>query len=176
MKPTLLFMCGRPGTGKTTLAKAFARHNKFLYLDKDDIAEPLCPNDRESDNYKKLHFPIYDALLTIASSNIDLGLNVVIDSPFNQLMQDKEWWQSVEVKFLNANIKVIRTFCDENENLSRLIKRGYERDKSKINDFQGSLETAPMMFKILPAHMNLNTNDAIEQQLKQVLNFIAYNQ
>ena len=51
MKPMLFLVCGLPGAGKTTFAKAFAQANNFKYISIDDCYTDL--NGDETDHSNK---------------------------------------------------------------------------------------------------------------------------
>ena len=51
MKPMLFLVCGLPGAGKTTFAKAFAQANNFKYISIDDCYADL--NGDETDHSNK---------------------------------------------------------------------------------------------------------------------------
>lgn len=77
----IIAMKGHPGTGKTTIAEAIATSLHCPLLDKDDIRDATLSLSLSS---SLLNDFSYDALWRVASTQIRLGLNVVVDSPLSR--------------------------------------------------------------------------------------------
>ncbi|MCD7456771.1 hypothetical protein HAX54_033043 [Datura stramonium] len=80
-RPTILAMKGHPGTGKSTLAKSIARTLKCPLIDKDHFKDCTKPLQVVT---KLLNDLSYEAMWRVASTQLDLGLSVVIDSPLSR--------------------------------------------------------------------------------------------
>ncbi|THG05438.1 hypothetical protein TEA_011832 [Camellia sinensis var. sinensis] len=81
--PLIVAMKGHPGTGKSTLAQSIATSLKCPLIDKDDV--------RDSTYTLQLSVPpellndlSYDVVWRVASTQLRLGLNVVLDSPLSR--------------------------------------------------------------------------------------------
>ncbi|KAM7497681.1 hypothetical protein LguiA_022095 [Lonicera macranthoides] len=88
----IVAMKGHPGTGKTTLARSIASSLKCALIDKDDIRDCtstlqhsllvlLNSTDAAS---KILNDLSYDVVWQVTSTQLMLGLSVVIDSPLSR--------------------------------------------------------------------------------------------
>lgn len=75
-KPLLITLAGLPGTGKTTLAKAFAKNLSLVYLRLDCIEVPFYRYNATSG----LKGEGYDAIVNLARENLNLGLDVIVDT------------------------------------------------------------------------------------------------
>lgn len=75
----LILISGLPGTGKTTLAKAYAVRYGALHLNSDLIRRELGLMGHYSPEDKKR---VYDALLEFAHRALQTGREVVVDSTF----------------------------------------------------------------------------------------------
>ena len=74
---------------KNTVGKKIAEQLRYVYLDKDTIAQPFVEalnpikNDRESTLYLNTIRPLeYQVLLDVAEENLRLGQSVVLSAPF----------------------------------------------------------------------------------------------
>lgn len=83
----IIAMKGHPGTGKSTLARSLASSLKIPLIDKDDIRDctlslqqSLSPSIASS----LLNDFSYQAIWQIASTQLQLGLSIVIDSPLSR--------------------------------------------------------------------------------------------
>ena len=82
-KPLIKAMKGHPGIGKFTLAHVLASILKFLLLDKDDIRDStfLLHQELSSHLFNDLS---YEVIWRLASTQLHLGLNIIIDSPLSR--------------------------------------------------------------------------------------------
>nr|XP_012568661.1 uncharacterized protein LOC101501024 [Cicer arietinum] len=79
----IIAMKGHPGSGKSTLAKSIASKLKIPLIDKDDIKD--CTQTLLLTSPASLLNDLsYDAIWQIASTQLSLGLSVVLDSPLSR--------------------------------------------------------------------------------------------
>ncbi|PIN09065.1 2',3'-cyclic-nucleotide 3'-phosphodiesterase [Handroanthus impetiginosus] len=89
-KPILIAMKGHPGTGKSTLANAITKALKYPLIDKDHFRDctytieqalmKACPSTAT----KLLNDLSYEAMWRVISTQLELGLSVVVDSPLSR--------------------------------------------------------------------------------------------
>ncbi|KAL8488553.1 hypothetical protein ACS0TY_024728 [Phlomoides rotata] len=88
--PVLIAMKGHPGTGKSTLANALAKTLKCPLVDKDHFRDSTYPIQQALSQAspttasKLLNDLSYDAMWRVVSTQLRLGLSVVIDSPLSR--------------------------------------------------------------------------------------------
>ncbi|KAF3682734.1 hypothetical protein BC332_05431 [Capsicum chinense] len=90
-RQTIIAMKGHPGTGKSTIAHSIAKILKCPLIDKDhfrDCTKPLQQALMLSSPNTAIHLLnklSYDAMWHAASTQLELGLNVVVVSPLSRL-------------------------------------------------------------------------------------------
>ncbi|HAD11796.1 MAG TPA: ATP-binding protein [Saprospirales bacterium] len=77
----LILIAGLPGTGKTTIARAFAKLSGAVHLNSDVMRKELGLLGHYSQEDKKR---VYDALLEQTEMALKKGKTVVVDSTFYQ--------------------------------------------------------------------------------------------
>ncbi|KAE8666018.1 hypothetical protein F3Y22_tig00112523pilonHSYRG00303 [Hibiscus syriacus] len=83
-KQLIIAMKGHPGTGKSTLAHALASALKFPLIDKDDIRDSTFPLHQHQQPAAGLNDLSYEAIWRVATTQLRLGLSVIIDSPLSR--------------------------------------------------------------------------------------------
>lgn len=81
--PVIIAMKGHPGSGKSTLAHSIASALRIPLLDKDDIKDCIIPLQLTSPP-SLLNDLSYDAIWQVASTQLRLGLSVLLDSPLSR--------------------------------------------------------------------------------------------
>jgi len=163
--PVLLAMKGHPATGKSTLAHALARAQKWPLLDKDDIKDQTLglPNDNEL---------AYAILWQMAATQLQLGVSVIVDSPFSY-----PWLYARAVQLAEeerARLLVVETTLDEQLWRQRLDTRPAEESTHKIRGWaqmQAQLikYNGCWRYPVDPSHhLLVNTEVPIEQLLQSV--------
>ncbi|PKI77289.1 hypothetical protein CRG98_002234 [Punica granatum] len=81
-------MKGHPGTGKSTLAHYLASSLKLPLIDKDDIRDSTLPVQEAlgpaSAASRLLNDLCYDVMWRIASTQLQHGIGVIVDSPLSR--------------------------------------------------------------------------------------------
>lgn len=148
-RPVAYITLGGAGSGKSTLSKYLSALTGAVYLDKDTIAGPLVrvaleafgqdPSDRESNLlYLERVMPAeYETLFATAARNLELGHSVVLDAPFVAYLGDPEFLQrsTSAAAWPDARIRIIHVRTSPEVVRQRLIDRGCDRDRVKLDDW-----------------------------------------
>ena len=181
----VVFVIGIAGSGKSTVAKALARHLTAVYLDKDTVVtrftEELLiqagysPGDRESDFYKQHIMPLeYLTLLDIGSENIRQGMPVVFDAPFGAYFNDAEYVTRTarQANWPKGRRVVLRVIADKERNRQQLLARGLSRDERKLDqwdEFWASQQQMHCLWSDVEHFELENPDDAAVAQLAERL-------
>lgn len=124
-KPVIVAMIGLIGSGKSSVAQELAKHIGATVIESDAIRVELR---KQGEQYKHARMIAENATLEATGR----GSNVVIDSDFI----DAKKRASLHEKARKASIRVffIRTFCDSDVMIGRIISAGYH---DRIDDFFG---------------------------------------
>ncbi len=105
--PTLIFFSGLPGTGKTRLSQALARHFGFPLFTKDRLqsrlrVQALAPR-KTADGYL--------LILDLAEQQLSLGISAILDGVF-PLEGFRLHAQEIAEKY-QAEFRPIHTYCSD---------------------------------------------------------------
>lgn len=147
--PVAYFVLGGAGSGKSTLSRRLSTLSGAAYLDKDTLAGPLVrvaleafgqdPSDRESNPLyiEKVMPAEYETLFAAAGRNLELGRSVVLDAPFVAYLDDPGFLRrsAERASWPEVRIRVIHVRASADEVRRRLIERGSERDRAKLEQW-----------------------------------------
>ena len=115
--PTLYIFSGLPGSGKTRLSQALARHLPAVHLRIDTIEQALrdlCGIDVEGEGYRLAY--------RVAADNLRLGFDVIVDS-CNPIRLTRDEYEDV-ARSAGADFRNIEVVCsDEDEHRRRVESR-----------------------------------------------------
>lgn len=129
--PVLAVVCGLPGVGKSTVARAIADRVDATVLRTDVIRKDLFSDPTYTSAET---VAVYDELLTRAFERLDVGESVVLDATFKtseRRIQARDLATQV-----GATFRLVRVTCDE----SVLEQRIRERDGVSDADFDVHVE------------------------------------
>ncbi len=117
----LLVFSGLPGTGKSTIAKVFARKHSAVYVRVDEIENAVLSTIRDHEVG-----PLgYLIAFAIARSNLTLGNLVVADS-VNPVPESRQGWRDV-AQHTNSSFLDVEVVCsDKDEHKRRVETRSME--------------------------------------------------
>jgi predicted kinase len=177
--PTLIFLSGLAGSGKSTTAKKLVeKFPKAVAYDKDKFLIPaLGSQPYFGEYYKKIANPgAYKAMLYIASLAAAEGYMPILDAYNGDKLNGPLLKETLVRKELT--IKVIHFHCCAETQYKRLEERGEERDKlDKMGDLfeRYRIEHVEKHLRQLaqfPEHLIINSEESIEDCLKTIEEFI----
>ena len=102
---TLVIFSGLPGTGKSTLANRLARELQWTLLRIDDVV-----NNIPEDPGVKFWDSQVEVLLTLTEAQLEIGLNVIVDSVF--MNTDRQHAQQLAEKY-GARFRPIYSYLSD---------------------------------------------------------------
>ncbi len=131
----LILIAGLPGTGKTTVAKEFARQTQALHFDIDEVKRLVVPADEVTDDIDppEYRFKYYaDTIRKLpelfSKSSVQ---TVVVDETFH-LRNFRDFWNE-SARALNIRIHWIEVVCDE-EIVKQRLRIGKDRENHVLGD------------------------------------------
>lgn len=182
MRPTVVFVIGPAGSGKSSVGKRLAAMTGATYLDKDSVARRFVeallvaagddPNARDnSEYYRQELMPLeYAALLDVARDNLRLGRPVVLDAPFVRYFGDRDYLRTVVRDHewpADTDLVVVHVKTRGDAVQRRVATRGYDRDGWKLrhwDEFWASASAADCEWE-QARHLTIdNSDEGLDQQ------------
>lgn len=146
MEPTVIFLIGAAGSGKSTIGKRIASEYHYCYLDKDIVCNQFTgllleskgysPHERDGNAfYTDVVMDLeYRTLLDIANDNLQLGRSVVLDAPFLKYFPDRKYIHQLREQYDWRHVRpmVLQVTVDYGVLQERIRDRGLERDAWKL--------------------------------------------
>ena len=129
--PVLLVLGGLPGTGKTTLARAWAARRRAAHVRVDTIEQALL---QSAATHGTAPGPEgYAAAYAVAADQLQLGIDVVADS-VNPLEVTREAWRDV-ARRAGASLLQVELTCAEPEHQRRVVSREADIDGHRLPEW-----------------------------------------
>ena len=114
----IVFVCGLPGVGKTSISHELAKLTGWTVLSTDKIRIELILNPKYSPEEKRL---IYDILMLIAKYLHQSGTNCILDATFNT--KDSREGIKKKLNLSPQQICIIECICPEDIVITRIKNR-----------------------------------------------------
>jgi predicted kinase len=121
----LIFLCGKMGAGKSTLAKTLAERERAVLLIQDELLDHLFPGEiTDIPGFVRYSSRLKNALGPHVSALLSMGVSVVLDFPGNTRAQ-RAWFREL---FERANAGHELHFVDASDALCKRQLRARSQD------------------------------------------------
>lgn len=127
----IIIICGLPGVGKSTLAKALADRKDYKILSSDKIRKEVFVEPTYSAYERKL---VYDIMTLVAKYLHESGTSCILDATFNR--QDSRMEIKKRLNLQNNEFVIVECVCPEEIVISRLRSRRDEYSDATITTYK----------------------------------------
>jgi predicted kinase/DNA-binding XRE family transcriptional regulator len=177
----VVFLVGRSGVGKSTVAQRLARALRAAHLDKDcltkgAIAELLValgssPLDRESELYRIRCRPLeYQTMMSVVANIVPNGVSVIVDAPLSAELRDPTWYPEVTASLAihGATPTVVLLTAPRAIAHQRIVDRGFARDAGKLADWDSYTAGIDADGPIVTPHLELCNDSGLSELYAKV--------
>lgn len=178
--PALLIVCGRIGTGKSTVSQLLSQHTGFAVFNSDVIRKRLvgiAPTTRGTAAYEagmyteELNQQTYAQLRTHAEEQLQTGHGVIIDATCKNLHERRAF------RALGAHMKVSVFFLECTVRAAEVERRLHEREQRGDAVSDATWTIARQAWNDFPAfddmpdgcHLVIDTQDTVEDRLIEIV-------
>lgn len=172
LKPhALILVCGAPGAGKSTLARALMCRLAGAWLNSDAVIEPHFPQDRDSAAFKRARPDFFAGLYALARLNLEAGNTVLLDVPHVTQMRDAAWRRRMQAMARAAGARLVVLKCVAGaETLKRRVRaRNAKRDRVKLGRWAAHMEEHPPDFPVKLPHAAINMEQPLGRAVRAAL-------
>jgi predicted kinase len=156
----LIIVCGLPGSGKTTLAKAVSRALKAVHLSSDITRKEMFPSPTYTEEEKKM---VYMEMAERAKKALAGGKSVVADATFY-----KKWQREM---FISITSECALVLCALDEEHSRKRLTGRKPGGISDADYDVYLKLKQEFEPINGRYLKIDTMLPLKERVRRVLGF-----
>jgi predicted kinase len=170
-KPTLVIVCGPPGSGKTTLAHALARAIPCPAICRDEIKEGMAhglddftpaPGDELTRRTLTVFFSVTE---TLAAA----GVTVVAEAAF----QDKVWRPNLEPLLDRVDLRIVRCSSDPDTLRARIAQHAAERATHADAAHVRTMSVQAFQYLAMDAPtIEVDTTDGYDPAIAEIVAFV----
>ncbi len=162
----LIIICGLPGTGKTTMARALAKRLGFVHLNTDIIRKKYFKQRKYSEREK---MQVYALMFNGAERQLSRSKNVILDATFYKNTQRKKAI-SLAKKYKIAYF-IIECVANENKVRKWIERRKKTKTASEAN-FSIYKKVKKQFEPIKEKHLRINCEESIDKRVRRVMGWI----
>jgi len=141
----LIFLCGKMGAGKSTLAKKVSIERNAVLVCEDEWLESIYPKKiRSLDDYVKYSNLLKPQMKRLMQSILITGVDVVMDFPANTLSQ-RNWFRQIFSE-INAPHNLFYLDVPNEVCLKQIAKRNVEQPERAATDTEEMFEAVTKFF------------------------------
>ena len=161
----LIIVCGLPGSGKTTLARALSRRLKAVLLSSDAIRKGLFPKPSYSDEEKRA---VYDEMALRAGRELASGKDVIADATFYKAWQ-REAFLSLAAEKGARSAMILCTLEEEHAR----VRLGRRRPGGMSDaDFGTYMKLKAEFEPIREGHLVIDTHTPLRERVEKTLSYL----
>ncbi len=163
----LIVICGLPGTGKSTLAKAVAERINAVHISSDSIRMKMLKERTYSDKEKE---KVYEAMFAEAEGLLKDRKNVILDATFYK-KELREKARRISMK-VGTGFLIVECVTHEGLLRERLFARKKEKSESEA-DFAVYKKVKGIFEPIEEKHLVADTSLPLEKQVQLVEKYLG---
>lgn len=170
----LILVCGAPGAGKSTLARALMCRLAGAWLNSDAVIEPHFPHDRDSAAFKRARPHFFAGLYALARLNLEAGNTVLLDVPHVAQMRDAAWRRRMRAMAhaAGARLVVLKCVAGADTLKRRMRARNARRDRVKLGRWKAHMEEHPPDFPVPLPHAVIDMEQPLGRAARAALDYI----
>jgi predicted kinase len=173
--PALILVCGAPGAGKSTLARALMCRLAAVWLNSDAVIEPFFPHDRDSAVFKRARPNFFEGLYALARMNLETGNSVLLDVPHVSQMRDAAWRRRMRAmaRATSARLVCLKCVAAPGTLRRRVRARNAKRDRVKLARWAAHLQEHPPDFAVPLPHAVIDMEQSLGRATRAALDHIC---
>jgi len=175
--PALILVCGAPGAGKSTLARALMCRLAAAWLNSDAVIEPFFPDDRDSAAYLGARPSFFASLYALARMNLETGNSVLLDVPHVSQMRDAAWRRRMRAmcRATGAELVCLKCVASPDALRRRIRARNSKRDRVKLGRWDEHMREHPPEFPVPIPHAVIDMEQSLGRAARAALEHIVAN-